>query len=531
MMFEILFFGLVVLPLLGGCLAFLWRPLAVPANGLVVVVQLVCGFGLASKVMAEGPLTYEAGGWDAPLGINMYADGLTALMLVMVAVVAAAVVVYADGAISLSDQTMDDQQLFWPINLLLLASLNALFLSGDIFNLYVTLELLTLSAVALIGLVGKVDALAAALRYLLIAIAASLLYLLGVAILYSVYGNVDWQLLGGEFRPDAPSLLAIALILSGLLLKTAVFPLHFWLPAAHASAPTPASALLSALVLKASFFIILRLWFSVFPFQDLRAAGLLLTSLGVAAILWGSVQAIRQTHLKLMVAYSTVAQIGYLFLVFSLAGEPSVAFDAWSATALFAVSHAFAKASVFLAAGSLQYATGSGEIESLAGVAQQQPVTTLAFATAGVVLIGLPPSGAFIAKWLLLGAAIKAGQWPLAAVILIGGVLAAIYVFRVVGLLMLSDPPKPTRPIPGRMQYAALSLAIMAATLGVVTAPALRLLGVDAPFGRAADQSLSVAEVVKTFGSSESSSKLWTSSATDGISEGVIEEASNDELE
>ncbi|KAA1262002.1 Na(+)/H(+) antiporter subunit D [Rubripirellula obstinata] len=493
MSLEAVFLGLIVLPLLGGCLAFLSRPLALPANLVVAVGQLICAFELARTVMAQGPLSYKVGGWDAPLGVNLYADGLTAMMLVMVAVVGGTIVLYTAGAMrSIKDDTYD-QQLFWPINLLLLASLNALFLSGDIFNLYVTLELLTLSAVALIGLVGTVDALTAALRYLLVAISASLLYLLGVALLYSIYGTVDWHLLGDQIqvdqvKGDQASLLAIALIVSGLLLKTAVFPLHFWLPPAHSSAPTAASALLSALVLKASFYIILRLWFSVFPYAEFQNAGTLLTTLGVAAILWGSLQAINQTQLKAMVAYSTVAQVGYLFLVFSLASDAAVAWDAWSATVLFAVSHAVGKAAVFLAAGSLQYATGSKQIDSLAGIAREQPVTVLAFATAGVVLIGLPPSGAFVAKWLLLQSAIASGQWPLAAVILTGGVLAAIYVFRVLSLSLLrcepreSCEPRETRPVPRLMQYATLGLAIVAITLGMMASPMMELLKVDAPF-------------------------------------------------
>jgi len=485
MSFEATILGLIVLPLAAGVAVFLARQTAWPLTLAIAVLQLVSAFQLAGIVSTDGPLRYEVGGWGAPLGIDLYADGLSALMLLMTAIVGSAVSVYATayfGSHESGEKHGHDQHLFWPLNLFLWAALNALFLSGDVFNLYVTLELLTLAAVALIGLAGTVEALAAALRYLLIAVAASLFYLLGVAMLYSVYGTVDWNLLGSQLRSDLPSLCAIALITVGLLLKTALFPLHFWLPAAHANAPAPASALLSALVLKASFFMLFRLWFSVFPGADLRLAGHLLAALGAAAIVWGSLQAIRQRHLKLMVAYSTVSQIGYLFLVFSLAAEPTVAWDAWSATAFFALSHACAKAAVFMAAGSLQYATGSGDIDALAGTAQQQPVTVFAFAAAGVVLMGLPPSGAFLAKWLLLESALLSGQWLLASVVIVGGVLAAVYIFRVVARSLVAPEGRATRHVPLLMQFVPLLLALVSVALGAIGPQAMSLLEVGTPF-------------------------------------------------
>jgi formate hydrogenlyase subunit 3/multisubunit Na+/H+ antiporter MnhD subunit len=239
---------------------------------------------------------------------------------------------------------------------------------------------------------------------------------------------------------------------------------------------------LSALVLKASFFVIMRLWFCVFPYADLQLAGQLLAILGAGAILWGSVQAILQSHLKLMIAYSTVAQIGYLLLVFSLAADPATAWNAWSATVLFALSHAFGKAAAFMAAGSLLYATGRGDIDALAGTAEEQPASVFAFALSGVVLMGLPPSGAFFAKWLLLESALSSGHWLLAAVVLVGGVLAAIYVFRVIAKSLVSTKQESTRRVPLLMQYAPLVLAIVSVALGAMAYPTMRLLKVGAPF-------------------------------------------------
>lgn len=485
MSFELTILGLIVLPLAAGAAAFVATRFAVAIGISVGLLQVCWAAGLALRVFRGGPLRYEVGGWGAPLGIDLQADGLSALMVMMTAVVGLAIVVYASAYFAGSERDgihQDTREMFWPLCLFLFSALNALFLSGDIFNLYVTLEMITLAAVGLIGLAGTVEALGAAMRYLIVAVVASLFYLLGVALLYSVHGTVDWELLGSGFQFNLASRCAIVLIVAGLLLKTALFPLHFWLPAAHANAPAPASGLLSGLVLKAPFFVLLRLWFEVFPYTDLQPVGNLLGILGAAAILWGSVQAIGQRRLKLMVAYSTAAQIGYLFLLFSLVAAPAASWRAWSATVFFALSHACAKAAAFMAAGSLRYATGSDEIDDLPGTAQQQPVTIFAFGLAGVALMGLPPSGAFIAKWLLLESAIAAGQWWLALVVLVGGLLAAIYMFRVVAKVFVASEAELPRAAPLTMQVVPLVLAFVAIGLGVVALQSLELLGVGAPF-------------------------------------------------
>lgn len=484
MSFGLTILGLIVAPLAAGMLAFVACRIARALTIAVALLEILSAWQLYDLVAHEGPLRYPVGGWGAPLGIALYADVLSALMVGMTAIVSTGIALYATAYFGPAqcDAQSARQDLFWPLILFLWASINALFLSGDIFNLYVTLELLTLAAVSLIGLAGTVEALAAALRYLLLAVTASLFFLLGVALLYSVYGTVDWELLSSRFQSDLPSRCAIVLITVGLLLKTALVPLHFWLPPAHASAPAPASALLSSLVLKAPFYVLLRLWFGMFPHADIQMAGNLLGALGGVAIVWGALQAIRQPHLKLLVAYSTVSQIGYLFLVFALTSQSTAARSAWSAVALFAVAHAFAKAAAFLAAGSLQYAIGSDRIDQLAGASQEQPITIFAFALAGVGLIGLPPSGAFLAKWLLLNSAMKSGQWPIALVILTGSVLAAVYVFRVVAQAFLTTTQQPTRPVPWLMQWVPLALAMLSLALGVIAQQPLALLDVGAPF-------------------------------------------------
>ena len=467
---------LILLPLAGGIICFLW-PRSARVTGLLVAFAIVLSVaGLGWQLLQHGVFRHSIGGWGAPLGIELYADGLSLLMLAATALVGFAVSVYAVGYFE-----REQSARFWPLWLLLLAALNALFLSADIFNLYVTLEMMGLAAVALTALTGGRDALGGAMRYLLATLSGSLLYLLGVALLYHGFGTVDIALLAERVEAAPAVWAALGLICAGLLLKTALFPMHFWLPPAHASAPAPVSAVLSALVVKASFYILLRLWLSIFAPLGAEFVSVLLGLLGSAAVLWGSLQALRQTRLKLLVAYSTVAQIGYLFVAFPLAAVAGV--TAWSAVAYLALSHALAKAAMFMAAGNLLRFGGHDRIADLDRVAQRLPLTAGAFALAGVSIMGLPPSGGFIGKWLLLEAALAQGRWDLAAVLILGSLLAAAYVFKVLGhCFTTADETHAPGDVPGSMEWAALLLAMAAILLGFLAVPVLALLGIGDVF-------------------------------------------------
>jgi formate hydrogenlyase subunit 3/multisubunit Na+/H+ antiporter MnhD subunit len=260
----------------------------------------------------------------------------------------------------------------------------------------------------------------------------------------------------------------------GLLAKTALFPLHLGLPPAHAGAPASASAVLSAVVVKGSFFLVVRLWFCVMPVLLGFAGAQLVGALGAGAIIFGSVVALRQKRLKLLIAYSTVAQIGYLFLMFPLAFDSVSAQlqsnEALTGGMLLAMSHATAKAAMFMAAGLIYAALGHDRIAELGGAARALPMTVFAFAIGGVCLIGLPPSGGFLAKWLLLDAAIATGQWSWAIALLAGGLFTAGYVFIVVsGALGSShEPLKPCVAVPKYREAAALTLALLSLLLGLV---------------------------------------------------------------
>lgn len=459
----------VFMPLGGALLCFLLpRPAA--AIGLAVAgLTALATLGLTLSVMAEGTAHTLLGGWPVPLGIGWRADGLSAALIAMTAAVGVGVSVYAGAYFR--DQT-HERAFFWPLWLVLWAALNALFLSADLFNLYVTLELLGFAAVSLTALGGGASALTGAIRYLLVSVLGSLAYLLGVALIYHACGTVDIALVGA-CTADAPRpamQVALGAMIAGLLLKTALFPFHFWLPPAHGSAPAPVSALLSALVVKAAFYLVLRLWLDVLGggggAGGERWLAELLGALGAVAVIWGSVLALRQERLKLLVAYSTVAQIGYLFIAFPLAVDGGAV--AWTGALYLALAHGLAKAAMFLSAGSLLRFGGHDRIAELDRAVQRLPLTLTAFALAGVSIMGLPPSGGFIGKWLLLEEAFRQGRFLLAAVMLLGGVLAAAYVFKVVGHAFTpAERKRRMRSLPKAMEWSALLLALAAIVLGV----------------------------------------------------------------
>jgi multicomponent Na+:H+ antiporter subunit D len=481
----------VAVPAAGACAALLLPRPAVHAGVAGVVATAVSAAGVVGAVWSAGPVRHPLGGWGAPLGIDLRGDGLGALMVAATAVVGLLVALYATASFPEPPETRQGwspPDAFWPLLLLLWAGLNALFLSADLFNLYVALELVTLCAVALVTLGEGTVALTAAMRYLLAAFLGSLAYLLGVGLLYGASGTLDLALLGGLVRPGPPAWAAVALLTAGLALKSALFPLHFWLPRAHASAPAPVSAVLSALVITGTVYLALRLWVEVFPPLLGPAAVQLVGGMGAAGIVWGSVQAIRQQRLKRMIAYSTVAQVGYLFLLvpltFAASGTGDWRWTAWSGGVYHAVSHAFAKAAMFLAAGNIVRAMGSDRIAGVSGIASHLPVSTYAFGIAGMSLIGLPPSGGFVAKWLLLTAALASGQWWWGVVILLGGVLTAGYVFIVLGQELSEargDRAGDFRPVPRRMEYAAMALALLAMAMGLRAAEPLALLAAGSP--------------------------------------------------
>jgi formate hydrogenlyase subunit 3/multisubunit Na+/H+ antiporter MnhD subunit len=447
----------------------------------IAFVLLPAGFSIAATIFvqvawSDHPLVYIVGHWAPPLGIALRADGLSAAMMIATATVVCAVGIFAGADFRTPKGVRETRAsfTFWILLLAIWSAMNMVFVAGDLFTLYVALELLTFAAVPLVSLDGRAETLQAALRYLLFAILGSVFYLVGAVLLYGAYGTLDIAMLSERVRGDPATIAAAALMTAGLLAKTALFPLHLWLPPAHAGAPAAASAVLSALVVKGSFFLLVRIWFDVMPQIPGAAGTQILGALGAAAILLGNVLALRQQRLKLLVAYSTVAQLGYLFLMFPLAFNPaSSALQSGTALTggiLQTISHATAKGAMFMSAGLIYAALGHDRIAGLSGIARLLPMTVTAFAIGGICLIGLPPSGGFLAKWLLLDAAIATGQWWWVVTLIVGGLLTAGYMFLVLSQAMtVADEPHALQAtVPQSQQAAALALALCSLLLGLV---------------------------------------------------------------
>lgn len=419
-------------PLLTALLMLLAGPRIRPAiNGwlaiAVTIVSLAGAWVALQETAAAGSMQFAIGDWEEGLAIRFRLMPLTALLLLFTALIHLLVALY--GQFSHTGVRSG----FWPLSLFLQGSLSALWMSADLFNLYVTLELLSLTAVALVAQAGP-RARQPALNYLLLSLAASLCYLLGVALLYGRYGVLDIALLQSMTENDISTRMALLLMTAGLMLKAALWPLHLWLPAAHSNAPTAVSALLSALVVKGPLFILWSVWHEVAPPDLAYLLGPIFAVAGLLALVAAGYSALRSPYIKMLVAYSTVAQLGYGLMALGLLmhwQHPQMNIALW----LFVIAHGLAKASLFLAAGEIQSTLGTRRISGLRGATQTAPVAMFAFAVAGGSLIGLPPSGGFLAKWILLEPLLTdPSNWPWAVGVFLGTLVSAAYIFRAVAL-------------------------------------------------------------------------------------------------
>lgn len=423
-----------------------------------LVLVTICTLQAGYVLQQSAPIDLIVGGWQPPLGIRLSINEFSAIMLLMTSTIGLAITFYSTHYFE-----NDDKELrFWPLWWFLITALNGIFISSDIFNTYIMLELLGLAAVSLIAIQGTQQALQASFQYLLVGLFGSLMYLLGVAIIYRTYGVLDNQLIANLVENNLSMQLALALITLGMMMKCALFPLHFWLPSAHSNASAPVSAMLSALVVKAAFFILFTFWFEILSPVVTTAAVTVLGIFGAMAVVYGSYRAFKSPRLKQLIAYSTVAQIGYLFLAFPLMlVTPELA---RTAVIYFIVAHGCAKAAMFLAAGVIQKTMGHDQLSQLQGIATKLPISIFVFAVTSASLIGLPPSGGFIAKWLLLNNAVEAGQWWWVLTLFIGGLLASAYLFRVLNLAFTT----PEENISLEGEYVAVAKISESKLLGAV---------------------------------------------------------------
>ncbi len=464
--------ALVAVPAVGAGLTAL-----VPARGRVATTLATATATLllavlgARAVLREGPTTFVFEGTFPAL----VADGLGTGLALVAATVAILAMLFA--AAQRSSRAVHPA--YWPLSLALLTGINGVVLAGDLLTAYLMLELVAVSGAVFVALGGGRARLAASVRYFYAEMAASLAVLLGAALLWHATGTIALEGLAAALD-TTEGRIGLAVLTAGLLLKMPLFPLHYWLPAAHSLAPSVVSPWLSALVVKSAAVVLLRVW-AADPALLATAMPQVLGALGAAAVFWGGVAALRQTELKRVVAYSTVAQIGLIMVALPLVAAGSA--DGWVGGAVQAIAHALPKAALLMAVAILAATGGGSTLTALAGAAARRPVAVLAVGASAISLIGLPPSGGFVAKWYLLVGSLDTGQWWWAVTVVAGGLLTAAYLGRLVqACLGPSAVTASATAARGVADALALSLALLGILLGLVPEALVTLVGVGQPW-------------------------------------------------
>ena len=418
----------VLLPLLGY-----FRKRWVPYGAAVpLAISTILGILLIGKIPTDGYLSYQLGGWQPPFGIEIRID-FVGYFLMMIVCGISLLALIASWKYITKEVTGGRLTAYYSLFLLLSGSMLGFVATGDIFNLFVFMEILAISSYALVAVTGNRNAVRAAFKYLLMGAPSSIMVLLAIALLYSATGSLNMADLTTRIASSGfTQVLVVSYILFviGFGVKAALFPLHMWLPDAHSIAPSPISSMLSGLVVEVGAFAILRITFSVFTVGAESIIGATVDAVSVAAaaaILFGGIMAIYQRDLKMMIAYSTISHIGYIFL-----GLTAFTAEGLTGAVYHMLDHGLAKACIFLCAGCFIYVKGYRRIDELKGAWRQMPWTCAAFALAAWSIIGLPPSAGFISKWYLIVGNIEAGKEVFVVVLLLGAVLAAVYCFRVI---------------------------------------------------------------------------------------------------
>ncbi len=382
------------------------------------------------------------GGWAVPWGIEYRVDALNAFVLMLVTSVGAVIMPFARKSVA-KEIDAHRQAWFYTMYLLCLTGLLGIAVTGDAFNVFVFLEISSLSTYVLIALGRNRRSLLASYQYLIVGTIGATFYVIGIALLYLVTGSLNMADIASRLGPASaefsrPVLAALAFLTVGICLKLALFPLHVWLPNAYAYAPSVATAFLAGTATKVAVYLLIRIFFSIFgvaiSFRSLPVTEVLLV-LSVAAMFLASFSAMFEENGKRMLAYSSVAQIGYITLGIGLANQSGL-----TGSIVHLFNHAITKAALFLAMGAIAYRIGSVRISDFAGIGRKMPWTMAAFVVGGLSIIGVPGTAGFITKWYLAVGALEKGYWPLVFLIVLSSLIAVVYIGRVVEAAYFREP-------------------------------------------------------------------------------------------
>jgi len=421
--------------------------IAYPVTMLASFLSLCISIFNIIKVMQNGTIHYYFGGWLPPIGIEYVLDPLAAFITLVINGIAFVVLIHSKRVVE--NEHPDKTVPYYAVVMLMLCGFNGIVLTGDFFNLYVFLEISSLALYGMIA-VGEKKSPVAAFRYLIMGTIGASFYLLGTGFLYLATGSLnmaDIKNILPNIANEPTVIVALSLMVIGMAIKMAIFPLHGWLPDSYTYAPSTTAALVAPTGTKVGAYVILRMLFFVFGVtyvSKILPITKVLSWLAVIGIIYGSVMAIAQKEMKRMLAYSSIAQIGYIGLGIGLANPLGLI-----GAVLHVMNHAFMKGCLFLVAGNFRTKLGHSTIPKFNHIVRQKmPWTTAAFAVAALSMVGLPPTVGFFSKWYLALGTIKNSSWIFLAVILLSSLLNAVYFFRILEKIYL----KPTDSNPEDQQ-------------------------------------------------------------------------------
>jgi len=451
---------------------------------LVTVSLLV--FAVASIGKTE---VYEIGKWSIPLGINLVLDGLSSLLLLAISVVSAAAMLFSVRYMEQYTAKPKYLSLF----LLMVAGMNGVVLSGDIFNLFVFLEIASLASYALVGFGCEHEELEASFKYMVLGTIASIFILFAIALIYGNTGTLNMAYISQTIQNSGLNLglkFALAMFIVGFGLKAALVPFHAWLPDAHPSAPAPISAMLSGILIKTlGVYALARVVFNIFGVSV--TIGWLLIVLGLLSMVAGAFLAIGQWDLKRLMAYSSISQIGYVILGIGLGGliiaragnDINAEQLTWASLAILGglfhlINHAVYKSLLFLTSGSVEMSTGTRQMKQMGGLAEKLPLTRATCTVASASIVGIPPFSGFWSKLILIIAAVQAQFYWIAAIIVFVSLCTLIMYLKVQRYVFLGELPENLQQVKenkGSMLIAMVFLACLCVLMGLlVLVPGLK---------------------------------------------------------
>lgn len=429
-------FGALIAPVLGK----INKSLSYYCALITTAISFILSIYLLISVYHNGAIEYFLGGWKPPYGIEYRADILNSFILSVVSFVSLLSIIYGSGSIK-SEIYEKRHPAFYSVYLLFIGGMMGILITNDIFNMYVFLEITSLAGYALIAMGKRRYAYMASFNYLILGSIGATFFLIGIGYMYMQTGTLNLtdlaQRLQGHFDTNVV-LVAIAFIVVGLMLKMAVFPLHFWLPDAYTYSPSVISAAMAGTSTKVAAYLLIRLMYTIFGIQaDFSGINFsaIIIGISIVTILAGSVIAISQSELKNMLAFSSIGQIGYVLI-----GTAMVNKYAFAGGLLHILNHALMKTALFMVAGGFFYRITSTKIKNLKGMGRHMPFTSTMFLILSLSMVGIPLTVGFISKWYIILGAIQSGYWIVVPVILLSSLLTAVYFGRVVNTLFFKKP-------------------------------------------------------------------------------------------